>query len=181
MKRLFALGALAAAGLLSSASPARAWDNPAWGNYGYGPLGAFAMRCGGWIHFHGPLYNYGPYCLTDPGYVQMHIPKPYHGQVAVADPVLWSFPYGNYQPAYGYESIPPTNISQLYGTKGQGQMIGYGPGYTRYGYGGGFDYVGKEGAAPVAAGPAPGAPLVRGKTAAPSSAVYPEWLTAAPR
>ncbi len=93
MKRLLWSGVAALTLLASNPTGVFAWGTPEEAR-GYGFLGAFAMRCFGWIHQPTPLFNYGPYNLNDPGYVRMHIPRPHTGDYYPAQPGLWGPPTG---------------------------------------------------------------------------------------
>src|SRR5205085_1082457 len=77
-------------------------------SYGMTWIESFALRRKMWIHHDGPLFSYGPY--NTPGYVNMHIPQPYHGSYTPADPTLWNrnygAPYGPYAGYPGY-AVPP--------------------------------------------------------------------------
>ena len=74
--------ALAALAVLPDRS--HAWGRDNYSAHGFGWLGSLAFRHKQWIHQDGPLYNYGPY-NGGQGYVDMHIPRPWHGMYTPAD------------------------------------------------------------------------------------------------
>jgi hypothetical protein len=105
MKRIILAGLLAVLAIPVLPERSFAWGKDPYNSYGMTWLESWALRRKMWIHNDGPLFSYGPY--NTPGYVNMHIPQPYHGSYTPADPTLWNRyyapqygPYGGY-PAYG--------------------------------------------------------------------------------
>ncbi|MCE9534548.1 MAG: hypothetical protein K8T89_26010, partial [Planctomycetes bacterium] len=77
-----------------SAKPANAYWNSPQNNHGYGWFLGHAMNCMPSLHFHGPLYSYGPY--TGPGYQTMYIPGAHWGSYVPAYPPAY----------YGMQGFP---------------------------------------------------------------------------
>jgi hypothetical protein len=93
----FTLTALCTNPLQSSAD----WNNPQT-RYGMGWLEGRALNSKPWLHFHGPLYNYGPY--TAPGHLPMFIENPKIGAYTPAYPPAY---YGYEFPGYYPTTIAP--------------------------------------------------------------------------
>jgi len=105
MKKMLMASVLALAALAALPDRSHAWGRDPYNRHGFDLLNGWAFRNLTWIHSQGPLFNYGPYYL--PGHVTMHIPQPYHGSYAPADPNLWNSGFGVYgsvlpAPAAGY-------------------------------------------------------------------------------
>jgi hypothetical protein len=105
MRKVLLAGVLAVAALAALPDRSHAWGNDPYSSHSYGWFRGMAFNKMSWIHSQGPLYSYGPY--YGPGYVNMHIPLPYHGSYSPADPNLWNGGYGVYgsalpAPAAGY-------------------------------------------------------------------------------
>jgi hypothetical protein len=105
MKRIILAGLLAVAAITVLPESSFAWGKDPYNSHGMTWLESWSLRRKMWIHNDGPLFSYGPY--NTPGYVNMHIPQPYHGSYTPADPTLWNRyyapqygPYGGY-PGYG--------------------------------------------------------------------------------
>jgi len=93
--------------IVSVAAPsANAFDASAGG---FGWLQSKAVRHGGWIHFHGPLYNYGPY-YGGPGYQTMNVHPGFHNGYHPA------YPQAVYGGGYGYSAGPVTSAPVAGGT-----------------------------------------------------------------
>jgi hypothetical protein len=112
MRKVLLAGTAAVALLAALPDRSHAWGQDPYNAHGFGWLGQFAFNKAPWIHQDGPLFSYGPY--YGPGYVNMHIPKPWHGSYTPADPNLWNQGPGVYgsmlpAPAAGYapHAVPP--------------------------------------------------------------------------
>jgi hypothetical protein len=92
VKRLLCAAAVAVAALVARPGEAKAyWGSPqCW--QGFPWLQGKALNCMPWIHYHGPLYSYGPYNV--PGYIDMYVKNPHCGAYIPA------YPAGYY--GYGY-------------------------------------------------------------------------------
>jgi hypothetical protein len=77
------------------------WNTPQT-RHGYGWLQGRALNTMPWLHFHGPLYNYGPY--TTPGHVPMYVKNPHIGAYTPAYPSAY---YGYEAPIYYPNTIAP--------------------------------------------------------------------------
>ena len=77
---------------------ANAFDDSAGG---FGWLKSKAVRHAGFIHFHGPLYNYGPY-YGGPGYQTMNVHPGFHNGYHPA------YPQAVYGGGYGYATSAPS-------------------------------------------------------------------------
>ena len=94
MKNLLLASALAVSLLAFSPGESKAFWNMPQSSAGYGWLGGRAINVCPGIHFHGPLYNYGP-CYSGPGYQYQYVQNPICGSYIPADPSVY---YGlNYQ------------------------------------------------------------------------------------
>jgi hypothetical protein len=117
MRKVVLAGVLAVAALAALPERSHAWGKDRYSSHGYCWGYSLAFRNMQWIH-QAPLYSYGPY--YGPGYVNMHIPKPYHGSYTPADPNLWNGGFGVYgsalpAPAAGYAPhATPTIPAQPY-------------------------------------------------------------------
>ena len=112
MRKVLLAGAAAVALLTALPDRSHAWGQDPYNAHGFGWLGQLAFNHFTWIHQDGPLFSYGPY--YGPGYVNMHIPRPWHGSYTPADPNLWNNGPGVYgsilpAPAAGYapQAVPP--------------------------------------------------------------------------
>lgn len=108
MKRFILAGLLALLAIPVLPEYSFAWGKDPYNSHGMSWLGSWSLRRKMWIHNDGPLFSYGPY--NTPGYVNMHIPQPYHGSYTPADPTLWNrtygMPYGPYGAYPGYGAAP---------------------------------------------------------------------------
>ena len=95
MRNTLAGLALVVGGLLAAPGTASAFWNSV---HGYGPLQSRAVNFMPGIHYHGPLYNYGPY-YGGPGYNYQVVPGPHHGTYNTAYPIPY---YSGQQPGQGY-------------------------------------------------------------------------------
>jgi hypothetical protein len=102
MKRILWLGSFTLSFLLLQPVFARAagYGVPADCAHGFGWLKAKCLNRMPWIHQHGPLFNYGPYCPWGPGYNQLEIPLHQLGYYVPAYPAA-HYGYGYGQP-HGY-------------------------------------------------------------------------------
>jgi len=112
MRKVLLAGAAAVALLIALPDRSHAWGQDPYNSHGLNWLGQFAFNKWPQLHMDGPLFSYGPY--YGPGYVTMHIPKPWHGSYTPADPNLWNGGPGVYgsmlpAPAAGYapQAVPP--------------------------------------------------------------------------
>lgn len=112
MRKVVLAGAAAVALLAALPDRSHAWGQDPYNAHGFPWLQQFAFNKCPWIHQDGPLFSYGPY--YGPGYVTMHIPKPWHGSYTPADTNLWNSGVGIYgsmlpAPAAGYapQAVPP--------------------------------------------------------------------------
>lgn len=112
MRKVLLAGAAAVALLAGLPDRSHAWGRDRYNAHGFNWLYQFAFTKCPWIHQDGPLFSYGPYYT--PGYVNMHVPPPYHGSYTPADPNLWNNGPGVYgsmlpAPAAGYAptAVPP--------------------------------------------------------------------------
>ena len=114
MRKFLLANVLALAALAVLPDTSHAWGRDNYSAHGFGWLGSLAFRHKQWIHQDGPLYNYGPY-NGGQGYVDMHIPRPWHGMYTPADPTLWNrgsaIPGAGNAPAAPQSAPPPTNHS----------------------------------------------------------------------
>ena len=111
MKRLLWLSAISITFFLSVPGPPARMRNPP-GNRGFSCWEACALRWNAWIHFHGPLYSYGPYCGQ--GYAYMFVPQPFCGTYLPAYPAAY----------YGYPT-PNATINGFHSWNGTGTELGY--------------------------------------------------------
>jgi hypothetical protein len=77
MQKVLFASALAIAVLAASPGRSMAWETDPFNAHGFSWFKAKVFKHMQWIHYDGPLYNYGPY--NTPGHVSMHIPNPWHG------------------------------------------------------------------------------------------------------
>lgn len=102
MKKILSAAAFALTLLALSPSQSRAeWNKPQQ-RHGFGWWPSLALNTTPWIHFHGPLYNYGPY--TGPGHVPMAVKNPWSGSYMPAYPQSY---YGYQDPIASSGIIPP--------------------------------------------------------------------------
>jgi hypothetical protein len=94
MKRIVLAALFATSLLVIKPSHSQAFGKHPQTYHGYGWLQGTALNVWPWLHFHGPLYNYGPY--TTPGHVPMFVNNPWCGNYTPAYPSAY----------YGYESPP---------------------------------------------------------------------------
>ena len=94
----FALGML----VLQPAASRADWNKPQT-RHGHGWIQGIALNTMPWLHFHGPLYSYGPY--TGPGHVPMYVKNPIWGAYVPAYPVSY---YGYENPPYYPNTIQPS-------------------------------------------------------------------------
>lgn len=121
MKVWFAL-LLVTIGLVAAPS-ANAFDASAGG---FGWLQSKAVRHGGWIHFHGPLYNYGPY-YGGPGYQTMNVHPGFHNGYHPAYPqAVYGGGYGNGYSAGPVTAAPATSAPVTSGTSSPAPAISSG-------------------------------------------------------
>jgi hypothetical protein len=113
MNRLLWLSVLTSALVLTvpNTSQADSWGWPQ-SNQGFTWWEGRALRCGSWIHMHGPLYSYGPYNTY--GYINMYVPNPWHNAYVPAYPASW----------YGYPN-PERSPYGYYSWNGVGVNLGY--------------------------------------------------------
>ena len=98
MKKILAAAVLALA--LPATSQAQ-WRDPQ-ARSGMTWLQGKALNTMPWIHFHGPLYNYGPY--HTPGHYPMWVKDPLHGKYTPAFPPAY---YGYEYPLYLQNTVQP--------------------------------------------------------------------------
>lgn len=112
MNRLLGLIALPFALLITT--PNR--SNADWGSpqccHAYTWFQCRALHCWGWLHTDGPLYNYGPYDTSGPGYLPMFVPNPWCGSYIPAYPSSYYFNGGNagYGGSAGNAPMPGGNM-----------------------------------------------------------------------
>jgi hypothetical protein len=111
MKRILWLGSFTLSFLLLQPVFARAagYGVPADCAHGFGWLKAKCLNRAPWIHQHGPLYNYGPYCPWGPGYNQLEIPLHQLGYYVPAYPAAY-YGYGYGQGGYGHP-VPQAQVA----------------------------------------------------------------------
>ncbi len=112
MKRLLWLSAISITFFLSVPGSSSADGRTPPGNRGFSCWEACALRWNAWIHFHGPLYSYGPYCGQ--GYAYMFVPQPFCGTYLPAYPAAY----------YGYPT-PNATINGFHSWNGTGTELGY--------------------------------------------------------
>lgn len=88
MKKLLSGSIVALAALAFSPSQSQAFWNSPQCSGGFGKFGACVYNCCPGIHFHGPLYNYGP-TYGGPGYEYMRIGPPHCGAYVPAYPASY--------------------------------------------------------------------------------------------
>lgn len=101
MKKLLSAAFVVAALALQPSQSQAFWNTPQ-KDHGLGWLKGKALNTTPWMHFHGPLFNYGPY--TTPGHVPNFVPNPIHGGYYPAYPPAY---YGYENPAYAPNTIQP--------------------------------------------------------------------------
>ncbi len=101
MKRIYLAALFATSLLVFQPSHSQAFGKYPQTYHGYGWLQGKAMNTMPWLHFHGPLYNYGPY--TTPGHVPMFV-SPWCGNYTPAYPSAY---YGYENPPYYPNTIQP--------------------------------------------------------------------------
>lgn len=94
MNKVLSGSLVALATLVISPSQSQAFWNSPQCSGGFGKLGACVYNCCPGIHFHGPLYNYGPH-YNGPGYEYMRIGPPHCGNYVPAYPASY-YGFANY-------------------------------------------------------------------------------------
>lgn len=102
MNKVLAATSLALFGLVLNPIQTHAEGNTPQTRFGKGWLEGKALNSMPWIHFHGPLYNYGPY--TAPGHEPMFVKYPHFGAYVPAYPPAY---YGYENPPYYPNTIAP--------------------------------------------------------------------------
>ncbi len=112
MKRLLLFCSLSTILFLSVPSSSKAFWNDSQNRHGFGWWQGCALRWNAFIHFHGPLYSYGPYCGQ--GYAYMNICDPIIGAYLPAYPAVY----------YGSPN-PYATVNGFMSWNGTGVQLGY--------------------------------------------------------
>lgn len=124
MKKLYLAIALAITFLAGSPREASAFWNSPQCCAGMSWWQCKALNSMPWLHYNGPLYNYGPY-YGGYGYEDLFVRNPYCGAYVPANPSTYYYQYGN-QPTQWSAINPALNYY------GQGYAPGV-PGYPNTG------------------------------------------------